>query len=323
MVCARHQLPLVLRFAATQFAGRAPARARDKRLASRWSGDARSRPHRRIGPGPVATRGVTWRVRLRLRRRASGAAPNYWMMLTNYLQHVGCAPGASHDHSRNFVSPFWNWFVFDNGITPCTTSSQVCIGAATALASAQGAEHGPGVEPGVHPDHFCRRYLLPQHRVRAVSFPVPLHRLKPDAGLTRYSRRQRSVVPAQQPAAPSMPEVHCAGAAQRGWGSKGLHGQQGSELGRRLQPELFDDLVATSAPSRRRPPSNPGSPRRCARRRSAGCLRVRLLAPRTTIARGDSGVATERVLVARPMHAPCRAGPVGLGHPGKICSRIR
>jgi beta-carotene hydroxylase len=40
----------------------------------------------------------------------------YWMMLTNYLQHVGCEPGSEHDHSRNFVSPFWNWFVFDNGL---------------------------------------------------------------------------------------------------------------------------------------------------------------------------------------------------------------
>jgi beta-carotene hydroxylase len=40
---------------------------------------------------------------------------SYWMMLTNYLQHVGCDPRSEHDHSRNFVSPFWNWFVFDNG----------------------------------------------------------------------------------------------------------------------------------------------------------------------------------------------------------------
>jgi fatty acid desaturase len=39
----------------------------------------------------------------------------YWMMLTNYLQHVGCDPGSSHDHSRNFVNPGWNWLVFDNG----------------------------------------------------------------------------------------------------------------------------------------------------------------------------------------------------------------
>jgi fatty acid desaturase len=40
----------------------------------------------------------------------------YWMMLTNYLQHVGCDAASEHDHSRNFVSPFFNWFVFDNGL---------------------------------------------------------------------------------------------------------------------------------------------------------------------------------------------------------------
>lgn len=39
----------------------------------------------------------------------------YWMMLTNYLQHVGCDPSSDDDHSRNFVSPWLNWFVFDNG----------------------------------------------------------------------------------------------------------------------------------------------------------------------------------------------------------------
>jgi beta-carotene hydroxylase len=40
----------------------------------------------------------------------------YFMMLTNYLQHVGCDPASPDDHSRNFVSPFWNWFVFENGL---------------------------------------------------------------------------------------------------------------------------------------------------------------------------------------------------------------
>ena len=40
----------------------------------------------------------------------------YFMMLTNYLQHVGCDAQSPDDHSRNFVSPFWNWFVFENGL---------------------------------------------------------------------------------------------------------------------------------------------------------------------------------------------------------------
>jgi fatty acid desaturase len=39
-----------------------------------------------------------------------------FMMLTNYLQHVGCDPASPDDHSRNFTSAFWNWFVFENGL---------------------------------------------------------------------------------------------------------------------------------------------------------------------------------------------------------------
>lgn len=37
------------------------------------------------------------------------------LQLTNYLQHVGCDPTHPDNHSRNFVSPLFNWFVFDNG----------------------------------------------------------------------------------------------------------------------------------------------------------------------------------------------------------------
>ena len=40
----------------------------------------------------------------------------YFMMFTNYLQHRGCDPTSPNDHSRNFTSPFYNWFVFENGL---------------------------------------------------------------------------------------------------------------------------------------------------------------------------------------------------------------
>jgi fatty acid desaturase len=42
-------------------------------------------------------------------------APSF-MMVTNYLQHVGCDPASPDDHSRNFTSAFFNWFVFENGL---------------------------------------------------------------------------------------------------------------------------------------------------------------------------------------------------------------
>jgi beta-carotene hydroxylase len=47
---------------------------------------------------------------------APAALASYFMMLTNYLQHMGCDPLSPDDHSRNFTSPFFNWFVFDNGL---------------------------------------------------------------------------------------------------------------------------------------------------------------------------------------------------------------
>lgn len=43
------------------------------------------------------------------------ALSTYFMMLTNYLQHVGCDPSSADDHSRNFTGPLWNWLVFDAG----------------------------------------------------------------------------------------------------------------------------------------------------------------------------------------------------------------
>jgi fatty acid desaturase len=38
-----------------------------------------------------------------------------FMFFTNYIQHVHCDPASPHDHSRNFVGRWANWFVFDAG----------------------------------------------------------------------------------------------------------------------------------------------------------------------------------------------------------------
>jgi len=40
---------------------------------------------------------------------------SWGMMFTNYVQHIGCDPASPDDHSRNFVSPVANWFVFNAG----------------------------------------------------------------------------------------------------------------------------------------------------------------------------------------------------------------
>lgn len=41
-------------------------------------------------------------------------APHF-MFFTNYIQHVHCDSVSPDNHSRNFVSPIANWFVFQNG----------------------------------------------------------------------------------------------------------------------------------------------------------------------------------------------------------------
>ncbi len=37
------------------------------------------------------------------------------MMFINYIQHVHCDPWSKHNHSRNFVSPYANFLVFNSG----------------------------------------------------------------------------------------------------------------------------------------------------------------------------------------------------------------
>lgn len=37
------------------------------------------------------------------------------VLLTNYLQHVGCDAASKHDHSRNFVGQRTNWWLFNAG----------------------------------------------------------------------------------------------------------------------------------------------------------------------------------------------------------------
>ncbi len=38
------------------------------------------------------------------------------MMFINYVQHIHCDPWSEHDHSRNFVSKFTNYWLFNNGL---------------------------------------------------------------------------------------------------------------------------------------------------------------------------------------------------------------
>lgn len=111
LVCSRHQLPLVVEYARGAWSSH-PAQAR--RVVLECAALL-------LGHGAALTLALLLHG-LELGGLVYGFAiglpalmANYWMMLTNYLQHVDCDPDSARAHSRNFVSPFWNWFVFDNG----------------------------------------------------------------------------------------------------------------------------------------------------------------------------------------------------------------
>jgi beta-carotene hydroxylase len=86
---------------------------------------------------------------------------NYWMMLTNYVQHAGCEPTAQDDHSRNFVSPFWNWFVFDNGFhTVHHQQPGLHWSRYRALHRSTQSRIRPELNQGFILSYFLQRYLL-------------------------------------------------------------------------------------------------------------------------------------------------------------------
>jgi fatty acid desaturase len=111
IACGRHQTPLVIEYARQAFR-RHPARARRIALevAALVGGHVAALALALALHGP-SVGGLVYGFAIGL----PALLANYWMMLTNYLQHVGCDASSPGAHSRNFVSPFWNWFVFDNG----------------------------------------------------------------------------------------------------------------------------------------------------------------------------------------------------------------
>jgi len=103
------------------------------------------------------------------------ALATYWMMLTNYLQHVGCDSRSSYGHSRNFVSPFWNWFVFDNGFhTVHHQHPGLHWSRYRALHRLAAARIDPALNHDTIPSYLVRRYVLgslTEHAQRALEVP--------------------------------------------------------------------------------------------------------------------------------------------------------
>jgi beta-carotene hydroxylase len=170
-VCTRHQLPLVFRYVREAFRHH-PARFRKIVLET----TVLVLGHAFVGGLAVALHG--FQVGLLAYAVALGVpallAP-YWMMLTNYVQHVGCDPRSPDDHSRNFTSELLNVFVLENGLH---TVHHEHPGTHWSRLRALHVERAARIDPRLNESNILgyvfRTYLHPFRR-RAPS-PVPLAR---------------------------------------------------------------------------------------------------------------------------------------------------
>src|SRR6478735_3631176 len=102
------------------------------------------------------------------------------MMFTNYLQHVGCDHTSADDHSRNFVSRWMNWLVFEAGYHTVhhehAGSHWSAYPALHAARSARSARIAPHLNQSTLFGFFTRRYLLRSaSRSELVRAPLERH----------------------------------------------------------------------------------------------------------------------------------------------------
>ena len=89
------------------------------------------------------------------------------MMFTNYLQHVGCDHASADDHSRNFVSRWMNWLVFDAGYhTVHHEHAGTHWSAYPGLHAARAARIAPQLNESTILGYCLRRYLSSAPRAR-------------------------------------------------------------------------------------------------------------------------------------------------------------
>jgi len=89
------------------------------------------------------------------------------MMFTNYLQHVGCDHASADDHSRNAVSRWMNWLVFEAGYhTVHHEHPGSHWSAYPAMHAARATRIAPHLNQGTLLGFCVRRYLLDPLRSR-------------------------------------------------------------------------------------------------------------------------------------------------------------
>ncbi|MCB9506688.1 MAG: fatty acid desaturase [Myxococcales bacterium] len=137
-------------------------------------------------------------VRARLAVGATGAGlvpwnfvlywyvPHLWaafgIITINYLQHDGCDEDHPYNHSRNFVSPLFGWFTFNNGFHAihhmhANLHWSLC-------ADAHRREVAPNNDPRLDEPsivaYIWRTFFWPGRRVRFDGTPVELPARRPD-----------------------------------------------------------------------------------------------------------------------------------------------
>jgi fatty acid desaturase len=95
------------------------------------------------------------------------------MMFTNYVQHVGCDSTSADNHSRNFVSPFVNWLVFQAGYhTVHHEHATAHWSTYPALHAARAARISPMLNERTIFGYCWKRYVLRSASAKPVPAPM-------------------------------------------------------------------------------------------------------------------------------------------------------
>jgi fatty acid desaturase len=117
--------------------------------------------------GPLAMLGIVF----------VSAVIGQWLLVGfGYVQHDGCDPESDYNHSRNFISPVFNWFILDNGFhTAHHNKPGVHWSRGKAAHAADVVKHmDPRLDERSLARYLWRTFVWPARRLRYDGEPVVL-----------------------------------------------------------------------------------------------------------------------------------------------------